>query len=245
MPNDNGNMAGEKRVIAFSPHPDDETLGCGGTIAKKVNQGYEVFVVFMTDGRHAYAKIGVPFSPLSLSAIRQVEAKRAMKILGLKEENLLFLDFEDRTLGKNEKPVGECVSKILKDLSPAEVFFPQPNEYHVDHRATYFALKRAIEALGLHSIEYQYFITRSFPFCMLPIRINETFSDPIFSTFLKRKIIRMDISEFLELKIKALAEYKSQIAPPLGRRGRWILNPSLLKRALKTDEQFFVNPRSI
>ena len=47
----------EHNVIIFSPHPDDETLGCGGTIAKKVKEGYQVKIVFMTDGRNAFSKI--------------------------------------------------------------------------------------------------------------------------------------------------------------------------------------------
>lgn len=39
-----------KRIIVFAPHPDHETLGCAGTIAKRLNEGYEVLLVVLTDG---------------------------------------------------------------------------------------------------------------------------------------------------------------------------------------------------
>jgi LmbE family N-acetylglucosaminyl deacetylase len=41
----------EKSILVFAPHPDDETLGCGGTIANRVREGHEVEIFFMTDGR--------------------------------------------------------------------------------------------------------------------------------------------------------------------------------------------------
>ncbi|MEM2914808.1 MAG: PIG-L family deacetylase, partial [Candidatus Bathyarchaeia archaeon] len=53
-----------KKVLIFAPHPDDETFGCGGTIAKRVSEGYEVFIIVMTDGRYAYLKLlGVESDP--------------------------------------------------------------------------------------------------------------------------------------------------------------------------------------
>ncbi|MEZ6086390.1 MAG: PIG-L family deacetylase [Phycisphaerae bacterium] len=44
-----------KRAIVFSPHQDDEVLGCGGTIIKKIEQGADVHIVFMTNGRRSHA----------------------------------------------------------------------------------------------------------------------------------------------------------------------------------------------
>ena len=75
-----------RSTIVFSPHPDDETLGCGGTIAMKIKKGYNVSIVFMTDGRNALLEkfdIRSNPSPQKLKGIRKEEAKQATKILGV------------------------------------------------------------------------------------------------------------------------------------------------------------------
>ena len=46
-----------KRIVVFAPHPDDETLGTGGTIVRKLNEGYEVVIVVLTDGRYAFSTV--------------------------------------------------------------------------------------------------------------------------------------------------------------------------------------------
>lgn len=233
----------EKKLIVFAPHPDDETLGCSGTITKKLNEGYDVSVVFMTDGRHSLTEIGISTgpTPFEMKVIRREEAIRAMKILGLQEKNLFFLDFEDKTLKKNEKLVQERVVEILKNISPAEVFFPQENEYNIDHRVTNMMIKRAIEALDLHPIEYQYTVAWSFPFYLLLHIMGESIFDQFVSRFLKRNLIRVDISRFLPLKEMAIKEYKSQITLLSIGQKRPALKRSFLKRFLKTEEKFFVN----
>jgi LmbE family N-acetylglucosaminyl deacetylase len=232
-----------KRVVVFAPHPDDETLGCGGTIASRLNEGYDVSVVFLTDGRYSLAEFGASSgpTPLEMKATRKEEAIRATKILGLREKNLFFLDFEDTTLQKNEKTAQERVSEILQDLSPAEVFFPQENEYNMDHRATNAIIKRAIKTLDLHLIESQYIIAWSFPFYLFLHIMNESMFDRIVSRFPKRKLIHVDISEFFHLKETAMKEYKSQTTLLSVEQKRPALKDSFLKRSLKTEEKFFVS----
>jgi LmbE family N-acetylglucosaminyl deacetylase len=46
-------------ILVFAPHPDDEVFGCGGVMAKRIFEGYDVFVVFLTDGRNSLREIGV------------------------------------------------------------------------------------------------------------------------------------------------------------------------------------------
>jgi len=233
----------KKKVIVFAPHPDDETLGCGGTIAKKLNEGYEVSVVFMTDGRYSLAELGIDVEPTpsEMKVIRKKEAIKAMKILGLPEKNLLFLDFEDQTLEKNERLVQERVVEILKNSSPAEVFLPQENEYNIDHRVTNMTIKKTLKTVGLHPIEYQYIIAWSFPFYLLLHIMHENIFDYLTSQFPKRNLIRIDISKFLHLKEMALKEYKSQITLLSHAQKRPALKRSFLKRFLKTEEKFFIN----
>ena len=72
-----------KTTVIFAPHPDDEILACGGTIAKKVKEGQEVYIVIMTDGRNSHLNvlgIAVNPTPEEVAKIRKEEAKRAAHI---------------------------------------------------------------------------------------------------------------------------------------------------------------------
>jgi len=234
----------KKKTIVFAPHPDDETLGCGGTIAKKLKEGYDVSVVFMTDGRYPLTEVGISTgpTPFEMKTIRREDAIRATRTLGLQEKNLSFLDFEDKALVRNERLVQERVVEILKDNFPAEVFFPQEKEYNIDHRVTNMIVRKAIRALDFHPVEYQYFIAWSFPFYLLPHIMHEKIFDQFTISFLRHDLIHVDISEFLPLKIMAIREYKSQITLlSLGQK-RPVLKRSFLEKFLKTEEKFFGQP---
>jgi len=231
-----------EKIVVFAPHPDDETLACGGTIAKKLKEGYEVHVVFMTDGRHALTEISElnKPSPLEMKTIRQGEAKKAAEILGLSQENLVFLDFEDRSLQENKIALQDKVSKILIGLSPSIIFFPQEKEYNSDHRAANLAIKRAIVSLDLTPIEYQYPIAYSFPFSVLYHIMNQKTFDFVFCKFTDLRLVSEDISDTFALKEMALKEYRSQIELLSDEQKRPVLKSSFLQRFLKTYERFFV-----
>jgi LmbE family N-acetylglucosaminyl deacetylase len=237
----------KKRAVVFAPHPDDETLGCGGTIAKKLNEGYYVSVVFMTDGRYSLSEIGMSAAstPFEMKAIRREEAAHAMKILGLQEKNLLFLDFEDKTLEKNERTVEKRVAEILTDASPIEVFFPQAKEYNIDHRVTNRIVRRAIEKSRVNSTEFQYVIAWKFPFYLLARFSHGCTFDALLSKVQENDLVCIDISEFLQLKKMAIKEYKSQTEVLSSEQKRPVLKSSFLKRFLGSKERFFVrNPKS-
>ncbi|MDK2897281.1 MAG: hypothetical protein PWP04_1401 [Candidatus Atribacteria bacterium] len=94
------------RVLVFAPHPDDETLTCGGVIQKALTKGKTVKVVFVTSGDsfgNDYEMIGPPEDlPLgvALGYLRQKEALEATAILGLEKGNVIFLGYPDRGMEK-------------------------------------------------------------------------------------------------------------------------------------------------
>lgn len=228
-----------KEVIVFAPHPDDETFGCGGTIAKKLSEGYEVSIVFMTDGRNAYLEMfGLTSepTPYELKEIRKEEAKRVANILGVPKENLFFLDIEDGMLGKNKRKAQEKVIEILLSKRPAmEVYFTYEKDFHTDHRATNDIVKNSIEKLHFNPTEYQYTIART---CE---RIH-SLEDALFN-LLRHNIIHVDISKFLPLKRRAMKEYRSQISILSNRQKRPCIESSFLERFLKNEETFFIDRR--
>lgn len=223
------------KIVVFSPHPDDETLGCGGTIIKKVSEDFEVTIVVMTDGRYAFSKIfGIDSNPTpeELKQIRREEFARATKILGVPEENSLFLDFVDGTLKDHITEAEEKIVEILRKRAPTEVYFPYENDYNIDHQVTNKIVRNCIKKTGFSTLEYQYSITQKYS------RVG-----PIvarwFARAFKHNLIQVDISKFLPWKRAAVNEFKSQLTIISKRQKRPVI-PSV-KRFLRNKEIFFVS----
>lgn len=149
------------RVAIFAPHPDDDILACGGTIALKIRQGYEICIVYMTNGRNSHLhELGISSDPCpsELARIRKKEAKRALSVLGIDEDTLIFLNFEDGKLENNIYVAERKVKQILKNLQPMEVYFPTHWDTHRDHRATNIIVCESLKAIHFRGSAYQYTI---------------------------------------------------------------------------------------
>lgn len=114
------------KVLVFSPHPDDETLGCGGTLALLRDNGCAVKVVFVTDGG------GAGSLPEGSIAIRQQEAKAALTTLGV--QDWLFLDEPDGSFRSHPKFERQAL-EIMQHFQADWLFLPSVLDYHRDHVA--------------------------------------------------------------------------------------------------------------
>lgn len=114
------------KVLVIAPHPDDEVLGVGGTIAKRAMAGCEVVVCICTKGVHAM------FDPEVIKAGRH-EAMDVHNYLGVKET--LLLDLPAAELDR--VPMTDIVKKIenvISDELPDEIFIPHHGDIHNDHK---------------------------------------------------------------------------------------------------------------
>jgi LmbE family N-acetylglucosaminyl deacetylase len=222
----------EKPVIVFAPHPDDETLGCGGTIAKRISEGYEVLVVIMTDGKFGLKILGVDSDPTpeELKEIRRKEVQRALKVLDVPEKNLFCLDFEDNSLESNRKSVEAKVWAILEKDPPAEVYFTSSEDQHPDHRATNWIVLDALKKSGFEVVKYQYSINKG---GNITSRIKDSFRK-----LLKHDTVYVDISKYLDLKKSALNEFKSQITIMSSKQKEPALSLLFIRNHLKDHEVF-------
>ena len=124
------------RVLVFAPHNDDEVLGVGGTIAKYVKQGQEVFVCEVTSWLE---------NPESTESIKK-EALCAHEILGVKET--VFLDLpvvglkETHTRIKNKKFL-----EVVREIKPNIAFIPHVGDMHIDHAETAAAAMVALRPI--------------------------------------------------------------------------------------------------
>jgi LmbE family N-acetylglucosaminyl deacetylase len=132
-------------AIVFSPHYDDESLGCGGTICQKRKAGAEVGLVFMTDGSKSHQHL-MPGD--ELRRLRAKEGLAAGRVLGLADRDIYFLGFEESQLEKHEAAAVDAVLGLLHERCPRQVFIPyrrEPLLWSTDHRATTRSVLAALE----------------------------------------------------------------------------------------------------
>jgi LmbE family N-acetylglucosaminyl deacetylase len=223
----------QESIIVFAPHPDDETLGCGGTIIKKLAEGFDVSIVLMTDGRFALRDQGVLSepSPEEMKDMRKKEFQKATHILGVNKQNLFYLDFEDSTLEANRVPVEKIIQDILEEKRPIEVYFTYFKDSNPDHRATNSIVQDAIMKVGFKVTKWQYSIVQ--PYARIGI-----WKDAFCSLF-THKMVHVNISRFLETKKIALYEYSSQLNLIFSNQKRTVLSPFLVKMHLNDYEVFY------
>ncbi|MDP3026588.1 MAG: PIG-L deacetylase family protein [Nanoarchaeota archaeon] len=108
-------------ILAIGAHPDDIELGCGGTIAKHLELGDNVFVLIMTNGE------------IGKHSLNRQECLTSLKLLGVKESNIIFGNFPDGNLLDNYITV-DFIEKQLKRLNITKVYTHDPHDRHQDHR---------------------------------------------------------------------------------------------------------------
>jgi LmbE family N-acetylglucosaminyl deacetylase len=143
----------EGKALVIAPHFDDETLGCGGTLALKSRLGAEIDIVFLSDGAASH---GSGIDGRRLSAIRRSEAEDALEALELRLGHVTFGDLPDGGLaGVLDDAVG-LISSALVQGRPMQVYAPHKGDDHADHTAATTATEAAIEAVDAKVELYEY-----------------------------------------------------------------------------------------
>lgn len=128
-----------QRVLVFAPHPDDETLGCGGSIAKHLRLGREVYVVYAGDTSEVDCSF---LSREEYARRQQVEIDLAGRALGLKEGNWFILN---ENPGNYRKEVlRQEFLNILRQVKPQICYLPHVGDAHPDHRVVHEAAVEAV-----------------------------------------------------------------------------------------------------
>jgi LmbE family N-acetylglucosaminyl deacetylase len=133
--------ASTRGALVVAPHADDETFGCGGTLAAHVAQGVAVHVVVLTDG----AEHGDP-------AQRQQECRAACAALGCAQPE--FWGIADRQLAASDDLARRLADKIAQTGADL-LYAPSPWEVHPDHRAAAQAALHAAQATGVNLAFYE------------------------------------------------------------------------------------------
>ena len=127
-----------QHVLVVAPHPDDESIGCGGTIRRHLERGDDVRVVFLTSGER-----GIPGAiPDAARATRESEAAEALHVLGVEQWD--FLRLPDLNLAGRLDDGALRVAQLLSTNRPDVIYLPHPQEAHPDHEAALPLVRQAL-----------------------------------------------------------------------------------------------------
>jgi LmbE family N-acetylglucosaminyl deacetylase len=116
-----------RRVLVLAPHTDDAELGCGGTIARLLTDGAEVFVAAFSTAEESLPPGAKP------NRLRD-EFLAAMQTLGIPHDNALVFDYPVRRLSYYRQELLEELVKLRKQIDPNMVFLPSSSDLHQDHQ---------------------------------------------------------------------------------------------------------------
>jgi LmbE family N-acetylglucosaminyl deacetylase len=181
------------RVLVIAPHPDDEVLGCGGTMIKHVSEGDEVYLCVVT-------KAYPPEWPEDEIRERRDEVLKVNNILGTKKT--YFLDLPTVKLDTiPQKELNEAIAKVINKLQPEIVYIPHGGDVNSDHRLVFEAAMVAIRprpALAIRKV-----------LCYETLSETEWAAPLAENAFMPN--LYVDISGVLATKLKAMSEYKSEL----------------------------------
>lgn len=140
-----------RSILIVAPHPDDETLGCGGQIALLAEEGYAIHVLVLTDGSQLFvSRFGTDTRPppAEISNRRKRETEATVAHLGADPVNIRYVDIRDGTLSLRIEDAAGIAAATIRELDPARVYVTSAFEGHPDHRAANSVVKQAYARLA-------------------------------------------------------------------------------------------------
>ncbi|MFO7975851.1 MAG: PIG-L family deacetylase [Candidatus Hydrogenedentota bacterium] len=202
----------DKTVLVFTPHPDDDTFSMGGTLARLVENGNTVTIVIFTNDNRGSKDLDMTRE--RLARIRRAEEEEACRILGIPKENLIWLGYEDGDLeyADPQRLRGE-VCRLIKMHRPDAVFCPDPGakweQWHkTDHRMSASITKDAFIAAEWHLYYPQHLLDEELKPYSVPLAYYYYSQEPNYE---------VDITDYLDKKIKASAAHVSQFEPSVSK----------------------------
>ena len=189
-------MINIKKVLVVASHPDDEILGCGGTLYKLKKKGVKISAIFLSDGESSRKNLNIK----KLILERRKQAKKAAKIIGI--TNLVFGDFPDNSMDTVPMlKIIQFIEKQIKKLKPDTIFTHFDNDLNIDHQITSKAVATACRPIKNQTVK--------------SILFFEVLSSSEWNISTKNKNFKpnyfININKSIKYKIKALKCYKKEI----------------------------------
>ncbi len=202
-------------TLIIAPHPDDETLGCGGLIAAQRARDVDVTIAAITDGENAYA------DNTGLRGIRRAEQHAALARLGVPQEKIVRLEFPDSDIRSHEHELTQRITEIV--TAGTLLVAPWRGDFHADHQACGRAAETAARRSGARLVSYFFWTWHMI--------------SPDSLAGLKLRIFPMSPT-YAAVKASALLEHRSQL---IHEGGDPILPEELLAPARRPFEVFAIS----
>lgn len=183
-----------KHVLAFAAHPDDDLIGCGGSLAKHVKLGNYVSACYLTSGEAG----SLQHSKKELASIREDEAKKAAKIIGF--TGIIFLRNRDGYLEYKE-PILKQIVDLIRSKQPHIVYVHHRLDAHEDHRVTSRLVNEAIARASMPIFQE----CKGQPWSVGTVLAYEVWTPLSEFNYVE------EISDFMTIKIAALKKHRSQM----------------------------------
>ncbi len=192
-------ILGAGPLLVLAPHPDDESLGCGGLIAASCAAGITVHVAVLTDGTKSHPSSRA-FPAARLKAVREAEVTAAIGHLGLQPHRLHFLAYPDAAAprwGRALRQAGDNLAHLTRRLGIRTVVASWRHDPHCDHLAAHRIARRACRLTGARLLSYAVWGWTLPPDRPLP----------------RARVLgwRLDVTPYLPAKRAAIACHRSQL----------------------------------
>jgi LmbE family N-acetylglucosaminyl deacetylase len=191
-----------KKVLIVAAHPDDEVLGCGGTIARYAGQGDEVYCLILGEGATSRSKH--KDKRKSDSAVKQLRAQaaKAAQVLGIKEVSFQSLP-DNRFDTVPMLDIVKIIESLIDKLQPCTIYTHHGADLNIDHQITRQAVLTAARPLQNCPVKeiYAFEVPSSTEWSFE--QSEKAFHPNVF----------IDISETLETKVQAMQLYESETRP--------------------------------
>ena len=207
-----------KTVMVFTPHPDDDLFGCGGTLALLAKNGNKIIIVIYTNDNKG--SFDLEMTSERLARIRKAEEEAAMEVLGIPKANIYWMGYDDGELEYAE-PKALCgqATKLIRQHRPDVVFSIDPGEWYerwhkTDHRMAAFNTADAIRAAEFHLYYPEHLLVDGLKPFKVPLMM--------FYYAANDANYWVDITEVADQKIKAVTKHVSQFEPSINKyRADW------------------------
>jgi len=183
------------KVLAIGCHPDDLEIGCGGTLAKYVDFGNEVFMCHVANGDMGHAVI----EPEELRRIRTAEAERSGEVIGAKE--VINIDVGDLKVNSYDEGTVKKVIEVVRYVKPDVIITHSPEDYMTDHVETGNLVFNAS-----FSSSVPHFASGEAHGLIAPLYYMDTLAGV---NFLPEEYV--DVTDTIERKLEAVAKHESQV----------------------------------
>lgn len=184
-------------ILVIVAHPDDEVLGCGGTIARLAKQGNQIHTLILGEGIRARHNVKTQRGIKKEINKLKKQAREANRALGVKKVS--FFEFPDNKFDKVALlDIIKTIEQTIEKFKPRVIFTHWQNDLNIDHQLTFKAVITAARPLPNKTIKEIY---------SFEVLSSSEWNDP----FLFAPNVFFDISRTIAMKLKAMQCYKSEI----------------------------------